>query len=97
MKAYALEARDYANFQEMVDKALVLENRRAKMDSKRKMEHPGQQGGSNTRLALDHLLVGLYFALDSIVDSRGLNLWVKGFSPLSVRFSVPTSRPHVLL
>jgi hypothetical protein len=35
--AYALEAHDFANFQDMVDKVLVLENRRGIMEHKRKM------------------------------------------------------------
>jgi hypothetical protein len=35
--AYALEARDFINFQDVVDKALVLENRRGIMERKRKM------------------------------------------------------------
>jgi hypothetical protein len=35
--AYALEARDFVNFQDMVDKVLVLENRREIMERKRKM------------------------------------------------------------
>jgi hypothetical protein len=35
--SYALEARDFVNFQDMVDKALVLENRRGIMERKRKM------------------------------------------------------------
>jgi hypothetical protein len=47
--AYALEARDFMNFQDMVDKALVLENRRGTMERKRKMQHTGPQG-SNTRV-----------------------------------------------
>jgi hypothetical protein len=46
--AYALEARDFINFQDMVDKALVLENRRGIMEQKRKMQRTGSQG-SNTR------------------------------------------------
>jgi hypothetical protein len=46
--AYALEARDFANFEDMVDKALVLESRRGIMERKRKMQHTGSQG-SNTR------------------------------------------------
>jgi hypothetical protein len=36
--AYTLEARDFKNFQTMVDKALVLENRRGILSSKRKQE-----------------------------------------------------------
>jgi hypothetical protein len=35
---YALEARDVENFQTTVDKALVLENRRGILSSKRKQE-----------------------------------------------------------
>jgi hypothetical protein len=37
--AYALEARDFENSQSMVDKALMLENRRGILSSKRKKEH----------------------------------------------------------
>jgi hypothetical protein len=40
--AYALEAWDFENFQTMVDKALVLENRRGILSSKRKQEHQTQ-------------------------------------------------------
>jgi TPP-dependent indolepyruvate ferredoxin oxidoreductase alpha subunit len=35
--AYALEARDFVNFQDMVDKVLVLENRRGIIERKRKI------------------------------------------------------------
>jgi hypothetical protein len=49
--AYALEARDFINFQDMVDKALVLENRRGIMEQKRKMQRIGPQG-SNTRICV---------------------------------------------
>jgi hypothetical protein len=38
---YDLKARDFINFQDMVDKALVLENRRAIMEQKRKMQCTG--------------------------------------------------------
>jgi hypothetical protein len=37
--AYALEARDFENFQGMVNKALVLENHRGMMELKRKLVH----------------------------------------------------------
>jgi hypothetical protein len=46
---YALEAHDFINFQDMVDKTLVLENRRGIMERKRKMQRTGPQG-SNTRV-----------------------------------------------
>jgi hypothetical protein len=46
--AYALEARDFENFQGLVNKALVLENRREVIERKRKLvcQH---QPGSNSR------------------------------------------------
>jgi hypothetical protein len=37
--AYAVEARDFENFHGMVNKALVLENRRGVMERKRKLVH----------------------------------------------------------
>jgi hypothetical protein len=37
--AYALEARDFENFQGMVNKALVLGNRRGVMERKHKLVH----------------------------------------------------------
>jgi hypothetical protein len=49
--AYALEACDFINFQDMVDKALILENRRGIMERKRKMQRTGPQG-SNTRFCI---------------------------------------------
>jgi hypothetical protein len=45
--AYALEARNFENFQGMVNKALVLENRRGAMERKRKMGHQQQPGSSS--------------------------------------------------
>jgi hypothetical protein len=45
--AYALEARDFENFQGMVNKALVLENRRGMMECKRKLVHQQQPGSSS--------------------------------------------------
>jgi TPP-dependent indolepyruvate ferredoxin oxidoreductase alpha subunit len=37
--AYALEARDFENFQEMVNKTLVLENRRGVIERKCRLVH----------------------------------------------------------
>jgi hypothetical protein len=58
--AYALEARDFITFQDMVDKALVLENRRGIMERKRKMQRTGPQG-SNTRFRVGSSSRGLVF------------------------------------
>jgi hypothetical protein len=49
--AYALQARDFINFQDMVDKALVLENQRGIMERKRKMQRTGSHG-RNTRFCV---------------------------------------------
>jgi hypothetical protein len=45
--AYALEARDFENFQGMVNKALVLENHKGMMEHKRKLVHQHQPGSSS--------------------------------------------------
>jgi hypothetical protein len=45
--AYALETRDFENFQGMVNKALVLENHRGVMERKRKLVHQHQPSSSS--------------------------------------------------
>jgi hypothetical protein len=45
--AYALEARDFENFQGMVNKALVLKNRRGAMERKHRLGHQQQPGSSS--------------------------------------------------
>jgi hypothetical protein len=45
--AYALEAQDFENFQGMVNKALVLENRRCVMECKHKLVRQHQPGSSS--------------------------------------------------
>jgi hypothetical protein len=45
--AYALEAKDFKNFQGMVNKGLVLENRRGVMEHKRKLVHQLQPSNSS--------------------------------------------------
>jgi TPP-dependent indolepyruvate ferredoxin oxidoreductase alpha subunit len=45
--AYALEARDFENFQGMVNKALVLENRRGVIERKRKLVCQHQSSSSS--------------------------------------------------
>jgi hypothetical protein len=45
--AYALEARDFVNFQGMVNKALVLENHIGVMECKSKLVHQHQSGSSS--------------------------------------------------
>jgi hypothetical protein len=44
---YALEPRDFENFQGMVNKALVLENHRGVMERKRKLVRQHQSGSSS--------------------------------------------------
>jgi hypothetical protein len=45
--AYALESRDFENFQGMVNKALVLENRRGVMERKHKLVRRHQSSSSS--------------------------------------------------
>jgi hypothetical protein len=45
--AYALEARDFENFQGMVNKALVLENCRGVIEYKHRLGHQQQPGNSS--------------------------------------------------
>jgi TPP-dependent indolepyruvate ferredoxin oxidoreductase alpha subunit len=45
--AYPLEARDFENFQGMVNKALVLENHRGVMEHKHKLVRQYQPGSSS--------------------------------------------------
>jgi hypothetical protein len=45
--AYAVDTRDFENFQGMVNKALVLENCRGVMERKRKLVHQHQPGSSS--------------------------------------------------
>jgi hypothetical protein len=88
--AYALEAHDFINFQKMVDKALVLENRRGIMEQKRKMKHTGPQG-SNTRFRVGSSHhKDLIFTQVSRLDSLECVLWVKDFNLPSDRFNAPT-------
>jgi hypothetical protein len=44
---YALEARDFENFQVMVNKALMLENHRGVIERKRKLVHQYQSSSSS--------------------------------------------------
>jgi hypothetical protein len=50
--AYALEARDFENFQGMVNKALVLENHRGVIEHKCKLVHHHQLSSSSRPLLL---------------------------------------------
>jgi hypothetical protein len=46
--SYAFEARDFENFQGMVNKTLVLKNHRGVMERKRKLVRQHQPGSSST-------------------------------------------------
>jgi hypothetical protein len=84
--AYALEAHNFDNFQDMVDKALVLENRRAIMERKRKMQRTGAQG-SHKKFVMVLLLKDISFIL---VSSKGCRLQHRDSKLPSVRYSAPT-------
>jgi hypothetical protein len=58
--AYALEARDFENFQGMVNKVLVWENRHGAMERKRKQQRP-HQAGNNSKLWIGSSSTGPVF------------------------------------
>jgi hypothetical protein len=58
--AYALEARDFENFQAMVNKALVLENRRGILERKHKQERQSQHS-TNSRSRIGSSSAGPIF------------------------------------
>jgi hypothetical protein len=58
--AYALETRDFENFQGMVNKTLVLKNRRGVMERKCKLVHQ-HQPGSRSRPCVATFLAGPMF------------------------------------
>jgi hypothetical protein len=60
--AYALETRDFENFQGMVNKALVVENHRGVMERKRKLVHQHQPSSSSKPWVVTSL-VGPVFRL----------------------------------
>jgi hypothetical protein len=82
--AYALEARDFENFQGMVNKDLVLENCRGVMECKHKMvcQH---QSDSSSRPELLHHQPDLCSILLSHNFSHGRRQLDKDFPPCSVK------------
>jgi hypothetical protein len=79
--AYALEARDFINFQDMVDKDLVLENRRGIMERKRKVQRTRSQG-SNTRFHVGSSSQGPIFGPDQQIGQSRMQTAGQGFQTL---------------
>jgi hypothetical protein len=92
--AYALEARDYENFQGMVNKALVLETHRGMMEHKHKFVRQHQLR-SCSRPCVATSSARPMFILLSHIFSRSRMQLDKDFPPSSVKeISAPTiSRP----
>jgi hypothetical protein len=82
--AYASEARDFENFQGMVNKALVLEIRRGVMERKRKMVRQ-HQSGSSFRPCVATSSVDLYSILLSHSFSQGRRQLDEDSLPHSVK------------
>jgi hypothetical protein len=78
--AYALEARDFKNFQTMIDKALVLKNRRGILTSKRKQERQSQQS-NNSRPRIRSLPARPTSTMCNRVFNRCLNQLDRDLSP----------------
>jgi hypothetical protein len=92
-----LEARDFINFQDMVDKALVLENRRGIMKQKRKMQRTGSQV-SNTRFHVGPSSQGPIFRPDQQCGQSRMQTVGQGFQTLQRKiqrnnFQSPRSAP----
>jgi hypothetical protein len=82
--AYALEARDFENFQGMMNKALVLENHRGVMERKRKLVRQ-HQPSSSFRPALLRPQLDLCSVLLSRSFSQGRRQLDKDSLPRSVK------------
>jgi hypothetical protein len=82
--AYDLEARDFENFQGMVNKALVLEKSRGVMERKHKLVHQHQPDSSSSHVSLG-LQVDLCSALLSRCFSQSCRQLDKDFPPRSVK------------
>jgi hypothetical protein len=89
--AYALEAHDFINFQDMVDKALVLENWRGIMERKRKMQRTRPQG-SNTRVHVGSSSQGPNLYLAQQIGQHQVQTMGQDFKLPSDKFNAPTSR-----
>jgi hypothetical protein len=75
----------------MLDKALVLENRRGIMERKRKMQCTISQG-SNTRIRVGSSSQGPNFRLGQQIGQPRMQAMGHGFELSNDRFSAPTSR-----
>jgi hypothetical protein len=88
--AYSLEARDFDNFQRMVNNALVLKNHRGVMERKRKLLHQNQSS-SSSRPRVATPTAGLCSDLLSRYSSRGR--WTRIFYPTASSDSAPQQFP----
>jgi hypothetical protein len=68
--AYALEAQDFENFQGMVNKALVLENRRGVMEHKHKLVRQYQLGSSSRPRAATPLVGPVFHPAQPIFQPK---------------------------
>jgi hypothetical protein len=68
---YALEARDFENFQGMVNKTLVLENRRGVMEHKRKLLRQHQPDSSSRPLVATSSVGPVLRPAQSLVKTPG--------------------------
>jgi hypothetical protein len=86
--AYALKAHDFTNFKDMMDKALVLENRRGIMERKRKMQRTGSQG-SNTTFRVGSSSQGPNFRLGQQSGQPRMQAAGQGFQTLQRQIQCP--------
>jgi hypothetical protein len=76
---YALEVRDFENFQGKVNKALLLQNHRGVMERKHKLVHQ-HQSGSSSRTSAATPLAGLVFCPTQPLFQPKLQVAGQGYS-----------------
>jgi hypothetical protein len=86
--AYAFKARDFIKFQDMVDKALVLETQRGIMEQKRRMQCTGPQG-SNMRICVGSSSQGLNFCLGQQIGHPRMQAMGQGFQTPQQQIQCP--------
>jgi hypothetical protein len=96
--AYALEARDFENFQGMVNKSLVLENRRGVMQRKHKMVRQHQPGRSSRPRVTTHSARLVFHPAQPLfqpkphVAGQGYSTLQRQAKPCSNTSQTPTAR-----
>jgi hypothetical protein len=91
--AYASEARDFENFQRMVNKAFVLENHRGVMERKCKLVHQ-HQPGSSSRPRVAVFSWTCVPSCSAAVLAKAIGSWIRILYPAASSDSAPQQSPN---